>query len=219
MSSNDSAIPILIIDDHPVYLDGISFILQSILGNVQILQAHTGKAAIDLVAGRIDIEWIFLDQQLPDITGLELLAKFNELLVAAPVVMMSGSDEIALVYDAMERGASGFIHKAFGRAAFEDCLNTIRRGDLYLPLELKAQVEHYRNSVVKSRTALLNQLSDRRREVLVMMAEGYTNAEMAAALGIAEATVKTHVSALLSIFDVDNRSHCIAEARKLGLLK
>lgn len=219
MPSENNALPILIIDDHPIYLDGISLILQSILGNVDILQANNGHEAIEQVSGRIDIEWIFLDQQLPDSNGLTLLKKFNDLMISAPIVMMSGNDDIALVYEALEAGASGFIHKAFGRAAFENCLNTIRRGDLYLPPEWKGRLEHYRNTVVKARNSLLNQLSDRRREVLIMMAEGYTNAEMAAALGIAEATVKTHVSALLSIFDVDNRSHCIAEARKLGLIQ
>lgn len=210
---------ILIIDDHPVYLEGISHILQSLLGNIEILHAHSGREAIEQVSGRIDIEWIFLDQQLPDTSGLELLGRFNELRVATPVVMMSGSDDVALIHDAMEMGASGFIPKAFGRATFEQCLQAIQRGDTYLPSELRASVEHFRDTVVKARKALVSQLSDRRREVLIMMAEGYTNAEMATALGIAEATVKTHVSALLSIFDVDNRSHCIAEARKLGLLK
>lgn len=219
MSSENHALPILIIDDHPVYLDGISFILQSILGNVDIIQAHNGREAIDLIAGRIDIECVFLDQQLPDISGLQLLQTFNDLMISAPIVMMSGSDDIALVHDAMDAGASGFIHKAFGRVAFENCLNTIRRGDLYLPPEWKGRLEDYRNTVVKARNTLLNQLSDRRREVLLMMAEGYTNAEMASALGIAETTIKTHVSALLSIFDADNRSHCIAEARKLGLVQ
>lgn len=219
MPSEDSALPILIIDDHPVYLDGISYILQSILGNVDIIQAHSGREAIDQVSGRIDIEWIFLDQQLPDTNGVALLQKFNELMVSAPVVMMSGNDDIALVHAAMENGASGFIPKVFGRVAFENCLNTIRRGDLYLPPEWKGRLDYHRSSVVNARNAMLSQLSDRRREVLLMMAEGYTNAEMASALGIAETTVKTHVSALLSIFDVDNRSHCIAEARKMGLIQ
>lgn len=219
MSSAIIPIQILIIDDHPIYLDGISHILQSILGNVNIIQAHSGQAAVTQVATRIDIDWIFLDQQLPDTTGIQLLEQFNSLLISAPVVMMSGSDDIALIHDAMELGASGFIHKAFGRSTFEECLNVIKLGDVYLPAEMKCRIDHYRNTVIKTRTSLQNQLSDRRKEVLVMMAEGYTNAEMAKALGIAEATIKTHVSALLSIFDVDNRSHCIAEARKLGLLK
>lgn len=219
MPNTNHPVQILIVDDHPVYLDGISHILQSILGSVNIVQANTGSEAIAQVAGRIDIDWIFLDQQLPDTTGLQLLQQFNDLLIAAPVVMMSGSDDIALIHEAMAMGASGFIHKAFGRATFEQCLNAIKRGELYLPSELRVRMDHYRATVVKSRNALQSQLSDRRKEVLIMMAEGYTNAEMAAALGIAETTIKTHVSALLSIFDVDNRSHCIAEARKLGLLK
>lgn len=219
MSILNNALQILIIDDHPVYSDGISYILQSIFTDATILQAQTGHQALKLASERIDIDWIFVDYQLPDMNGHQLLAAFNERMVAAPVIMMSGSEDIALVTDALALGASGFIPKAFGKATFEECLAVVQAGQTYLPSDLKIRVDHYRRTVVDARSTITSQLSGRRQEVLVLMSEGYTNSEMAKTLGIAEATIKTHVSALLSIFDVDNRSHCIAEARKLGLLK
>lgn len=219
MSTSTNAVQILVIDDHPVYSDGIAYMLQSIFPEATILQAHTGKEALAQVSERIDIDWIFVDYQLPDMNGHQLLTAFNDLMVAAPVVMMSGSDDIALVAEALERGASGFIPKAHGKATFQQCLSAVQGGQTYLPAELKSRVDHYRRTVLDARSTITSQLSGRRQEVLVLMSEGYTNSEMAKTLGIAEATIKTHVSALLSIFDVDNRSHCIAEARKLGILK
>lgn len=219
MQNTSSKTTVLIIDDHPVYLDGISYILQAILGNATIIQANSGQEALKLVSERIDIDWIFLDYQLPDTDGTRLLGSFNEMLVSAPVIMMSGNDDVALVIEALELGASGFIHKAFGKSIFEECLTAVQAGHIYLPTDMKARIDHYRRTVLSARNTITAQLSGRRQEVLVMMAEGYTNSEMAKTLGIAEATVKTHVSALLSIFDVDNRSHCVAEARKLGVLK
>lgn len=219
MPTEASTVNILIIDDHPVYLDGISYILQSLFDQVNLLQANNSADAIKLVSERIDIDWIFLDYQLPDSTGTQLLSRFNALLITAPVIMMSGYDDPALIVEALELGASGFIHKAFGRNTFAECLNQVQAGHTYLPPDLHLKVEHYRNTALRARDSIKAQLSGRRQEILVLMSEGYTNGEMASALGIAEATVKTHVSALLSIFDVDNRSHCIAEARKMGLLK
>lgn len=219
MSISTNPTQILVIDDHPVYSDGIAYMLQSIFPDAVILQAHTGKEALKLAAERIDIDWIFVDYQLPDMNGHQVLSSLNDLMVAAPVVMMSGSDDIALVTEALERGASGFIPKAHGKVTFQECLSVVQAGQTYLPAELKARVDHYRRTVLDARATITGQLSGRRQEVLVLMSEGYTNSEMAKTLGIAEATIKTHVSALLSIFDVDNRSHCIAEARKLGLLK
>lgn len=219
MATSDDGMQILVIDDHPVYSDGIAYMLQSIFPQATILQAHTGKDALALAGERIDIDWIFMDFQLPDTNGHQLLTAFNDLMVTAPVVMMSGSDDISLVAEALQRGASGFIPKAHGKVTFQECLSAVQAGQTYLPMELKSRVDHYRRTVIDARNTITAQLSGRRQEVLVLMSEGYTNSEMASTLGIAEATVKTHVSALLSIFDVDNRSHCIAEARKLGILK
>jgi DNA-binding NarL/FixJ family response regulator len=219
MDAPANAMHILVIDDHPVYSDGIAYMLQVIFPEATILQAHTGQQALTQVSDRIDIDWIFMDFQLPDMNGHELLTRFNELMIAAPIILMSGNDDVALVAEGLERGASGFIPKAHGKATFQACLDVVQAGQVYLPPDLKGRVDHYRRTVLDSRNMITSQLSGRRQEVLVLMSEGYTNAEMASTLGIAEATVKTHVSALLSIFDVDNRSHCIAEARKLGILK
>lgn len=219
MTATGSVLQILVIDDHPVYSDGIAYMLKAIMPEAAILQAHSGKEALALVSERIDIDWIFMDFQLPDTNGHQLLTEFNALMIAAPVIMMSGNDEVALVAEALELGASGFIPKAHGKMTFEACLAHVQSGQTYLPAELKSRVDHYRRTVLNARKTITAQLSGRRQEVLVLMSEGYTNSEMAVTLGIAEATVKTHVSALLSIFDVDNRSHCIAEARKLGILK
>ncbi|HAG95537.1 MAG: hypothetical protein CMK83_17160 [Pseudomonadales bacterium] len=210
---------ILVIDDHPVFQDGIAVILQALLTDVEIIPALNADTAIAHAKARPDLDWIFVDYQLPDSDGLSIIAQLNGLMVTAPIVMMSGVDELELVAKALQLGVSGFIHKSGGKQIFKDCLQAIEQGKVYLPADTQVRLEHYRQTIGKHTDAIKKQLSTRRMDVLLLVAEGYSNQEIASSLSISEATVKSHVSALMSILDADSRYHCVAEARKLGLIK
>ncbi|HET8705799.1 MAG TPA: response regulator transcription factor [Pseudomonadales bacterium] len=210
---------ILIVDDHPIYLDGISYWLQTVFTDVHLIRTRTAAEAIAAAAASIELDWIFLDYQLPDQTGLAVLKAFSEHMVTAPVIMISARDDVALAAEAIELGASGFVNKSCPQPIFEECMHAIERGEIYLSPELALEMETYRRTTLAAKSRIMDQMSARRMDILVMIAAGYSNAEMAAALSVSEATVKTHVSALISIFEADNRSHCVAEARKWGIIK
>ncbi|MDX1695293.1 MAG: response regulator transcription factor [Ketobacteraceae bacterium] len=206
-------------DDHPVYLDGIAVILEGIFGNVDIISVENAERAIEVVTRRSDLDWIFVDYKLPDCDGLILTKRLNDLFVTAPIIMMTGMDEVALISQAIDTGVSGFIHKASGKTVFRDCINAIEAGEAYIAPEQKLALNQYKGSDDhKNRERILEQLSSRRKDVLLLIAEGYSNSEIAETLSISETTVKAHVSALISILDADNRYHCVAEARKMGIL-
>ena len=209
---------VLVIDDHPVYLDGFSLILNDLFLDVDLLLASNAKDAIDIATNRIDIELIYMDYNLPDMNGVELLRVFNDLLVTAPVIMISGNDDISIIHQAITLGSNGFIHKGCAKSVFQECLTTIENGDIFLTTELNASLAHYRNTVVKDRKVIMEKLSDRRTQVLLLISEGYSNAEIANSLEISQSTVKTHVAALMDIFDADNRSHCVAEAKTYNII-
>ncbi|RLU00663.1 response regulator [Ketobacter sp.] len=209
----------LVIDDHPVFQDGIAVILSTLRPDATIVSALNGADGVHQAEQRPDLDWIFVDYQLPDCDGLSILEKLNRLMVTAPIVMMSGVDDLELVAKAMQLGVSGFIHKSGGKQVFKDCLETIEQGKVYLPAETQVRLEHYRHTVGRQTESIRKQLSSRRMDVLLLVAEGYSNQEIANSLSITEATVKSHVSALMSILDADSRYHCVAEARKLGLIK
>jgi len=209
---------VLVIDDHPVYLDGFSLILNDLFLDVDLLLASNAKDAIDIATNRIDIELIYMDYNLPDMNGVELLRVFNDLLVTAPVIMISGNDDISIIHQAITLGSNGFIHKGCAKSVFQECLTTIENGDIFLTTELNASLAHYRNTVVKDRKVIMEKLSDRRKQVLLLISEGYSNAEIANSLEISQSTVKTHVAALMDIFDADNRSHCVAEAKTYNII-
>lgn len=210
---------ILVIDDHPVFQDGIAVILESLLPNANVLSALNAADGIELARKRTDLDWVFVDFQLPDSDGLRIIEQLNALMITAPIIMMSGVDELELVSKAMKLGVSGFIHKSGGKQVFKDCLDTIEQGKVYLPTETQVRLEHYRQTIGRQTDSIRKQLSSRRMDVLLLVAEGYSNQEIASSLSITEATVKSHVSALMSILDADSRYHCVAEARKLGLIK
>ena len=210
---------VLVIDDHPVFQDGISVILDALLAPVEIIQALNAKEAFAHANSRADLDWIFVDYQLPDSDGLSIIKELNTLMITAPIVMMSGVDDLELVSKALKLGVSGFIHKTGGKMIFKDCLDTIEQGKVYLPTDTRVRLEHYQQTVGKQNEAIMKQLSTRRMDVLLLVSEGYSNQEIAGSLSISEATVKSHVSALMSILDADSRYHCVAEARKLGLIK
>ena len=210
---------ILVIDDHPVFQDGIAVILEALLTNVSVIQALNSADGIAHATNRADLDWIFVDYQLPDADGLAIIAQLNDLMVTAPIIMMSGVDDIELVSRAMKLGVNGFIHKSGGKQVFKDCLTTIEQGKVYLPADTLVQLEHYRQTIGRQTDSIRKQLSTRRLDVLLLVAEGYSNQEIATSLSITEATVKSHVSALMSILDADSRYHCVAEARRLGLIR
>lgn len=209
---------VLIVDDHPLYLDGVTALLRDLFGQVNILQASTSRDALVIADSRADLDWIFLDQSLPDGTGLDLLRILQERRITAPVVMVSGADPVALVAEALDLGASGFIAKSGAREEYRQCLAVIEAGGTYLPFALAQDVAHYRATVQVERNRIRQQMSPRQNEVLLLIAAGYSNGEIATALGISEHTVKAHVSTLMQLLNADNRVHCIAEARQLGLI-
>lgn len=210
---------ILVIDDHPVFQDGIAVILETLLPNATIYSALNAAEGIEQARNRPDLDWVFVDYQLPDADGLNIIERLNALMITAPIIMMSGVDDLEVISRAMKLGVSGFIHKSGGKKIFKDCLDTIEQGRVYLPSDTQVRLEHYRQTIGRQTDSIRKQLSSRRMDVLLLVAEGYSNQEIATSLSITEATVKSHVSALMSILDADSRYHCVAEARKLGLIK
>lgn len=192
--------------------------LRTIFDIVDIIEAGTGNTALAYTDTRTDLDWIFVDYSLPDINGLSLLKAFKEQLVSAPVIFMSASEQIAMIAAALEFGASGFISKSAARSEYQQCLTTITQGGIYLAKALEQQVLHYQATYATEKRRVINQISKRQTEVLMLIAAGYSNAEIGRSLGISTYTVKDHVSSIMQLLNTDNRVHCIAEARELGLL-
>ena len=214
---NLPSLDVLIVEDHPLYMDGLRQIVSGLADAVEIHEAVSGKAALQKVEQFPFLDWIFLDLQLPDFSGVELLTRFKDMMITAPVLVVSSVDDIAVLDRLLSLGASGFLPKSATHEDFRIALSSIESNGLYLPAEQNEQLREYRQ-VVKNRTQFLrSNLTARQQEILFLMSQGYSNGEISTSLSISESTVKGHVSALFSLFDADNRTHCVAEAHRLGI--
>lgn len=209
-----SEIRVLVVDDEPLVREGLKVIIGAEPGLAVVGEAGDGAEAVSL-ARRLRPDVVCLDVRMPGIDGI----RATELLVAqdpAPkvlVVTTFGADDY--VYGALEAGAAGFLLK---RARAEELVAAIRAvaaGDsLLFPASVRELARHRRSR----HTYRGVPLSPREQEVLTGMADGLTNAEIAARLTLGVETVRTHVAAVLRKLSARDRTQAVVIAYGTGLL-
>lgn len=210
---------VLIVDDHPVVLDGLTIILSDVMSGAQIFKAIDGAQALTVVKNNVDIDWIFLDVNLPDIDGIDLIKAFKSLRITANIVVLSSDSSPSITDRALKQQANGFLSKSFVPSELTSCIKRIEQGKIFLLPPLQQQLTKYRDSVLVERQLIETHISNRQLQTLNLLANGYSNLEIADSLGIVESTVKSHIQALMSLFEADNRTHCAAEARRLNIIR
>lgn len=214
----DNATKILIIDDHPLFLEGLSHVLQSIMPSAEILSALNGADALEVLQQHLDIDWILLDLNLPDYNGLDLIDRFTKNKILANVIIVTSATEPEIIDQSLKRQVNGFLTKNFDRWVLMECFKKIDEGGVFLTSEHANQLSNYRETLLKEKQLIEQLLSSRQKETLILIAKGYSNQEIADNLGIAISTVKTHVSTVISLFEAENRTRCVAEARRLHII-
>lgn len=218
LMSQSTALKILLIDDHRLFLAGMTNILSTLTDEVQVLQAVDATQALALVDECVDLDWIFLDLQLPRVDGFHLLAAFRERRICVPVVILSANDDPATIDLALRRGASGFISKSAHKDEILCALKQIEQTGHYVSTSVEGPLRNYRAGTISAADSRRLRLSRRQLDVLKLVAEGYSNRRIAKTLFLSESTIKNHVSALLAAFNAQNRTQCVLEAKELNLL-
>ena len=204
-------IKILIVDDHPIYSYGLSQILNSIYYQPNILYSTSVKSAQAIIDENLDIDWVFLDLNLPDSNGIVLVNYCHSQNYLCPIIIISASEDPNLFQKCIEAGVNGLMSKNSNSFAIESCLHQVEQQAFYIQPQIESLIETITNSLSPS-------LSSRQREILLLIGEGYSNKEISKILGIAIGTVKRHVSNVMTLFQTDNRTHCAAEARRQGII-
>lgn len=203
---------VLIVEDHPVMLEGLKgLVAQAFPGHVPA-SASSFAAAREQVS-RADPQLVVVDPHLPDLRGS---AAIRGLLSSSPgcrLVVFSGDDHPHDVEEAWEAGAKAFITKAATPADIVAVLRHVARGERVLLTRSGAR------QFAPPGSGTPAGLSDRQREVLQGLCDGLANKEVATRLGIAEKTVKVHVSAIFDKLGVTNRTQATMVARRLGLAR
>lgn len=206
---------IILVDDHPLFIEGIRIVLQRLNDDVVIQSAGSCEEAQELAAEDDDIDLLLLDLNLPGVSGLDGLQQLRRLLPATPIVLLSASEDRNKVLRAIELGAKGYIPKSSTPDIIITALQLVLSGGVYLPM---AVLDTVNSSQIKTCNADGQTLTPRQVEVLSLVAEGLSNKAIANRLNMAENTVRVHISAILRFLDVTNRTEAGVAASRMGLL-
>lgn len=202
---------VLLVDDHPVVRSGLRAVLDT-GDRIRIVgEAATGEEALSL-ADRLHPDVVLCDLRLGDgIDGIQTTVALRALDPAPAVLILTTFDQDAEILGAVEAGAAGYLLKDASPEAIIDALTRAAAGETFLAPELASRVMRRMSRPTPKLTA-------RELDVLRLLAQGATNQEIARALFVTEATVKTHLAHIFLKLDVDNRSRAIAVARDAELL-
>ena len=205
-------IRLLIADDHPVVRQGLATLLIPRNGVEVVGEAENGRQAIDL-ARELQPDVILMDVVMPDMTGIEATAEIKvENPDARILILTSFSTEDKLV-SAIKAGALGYLLKDAQPDDLFHAIRSVYRGQLTLPPEMALDLLQ----VSKQPDELESSLTERENEVLLAVAEGLSNQEIAQKLNIGANTVRTHISSLLRKLELTNRTQLaifVTEKRK-----
>lgn len=208
---------ILVVDDHPLFLDGVKAALTGAADLVVVGEAHDAADAV-VQAGELAPDVVLMDLNLPDASGVEATARIVAAAPSTRVLMMTMSTDDDAVVAAMRAGARGYVVKGAGR---DDLLHAIRTvaagGAVFSPAVADRLGRFFTGMAAGAGREAFPQLTEREREVLDLMARGLDNASIARRLFLSEKTVRNRVSDVFAKLGAANRSEAVVLARRAGL--
>ena len=214
MSVNETQLHRLVIaDDHPLFRGALREAVSGVLGRAEIGEASTFEEVTDLLERGGEVDLILLDLRMPGVRGFSGLMYLRAQYPSVPVVVVSANDDPAVIRRCMEFGASGFFPKTLGADALRAALARVLQGEVWTPPD----VDFARDADAESAAmiARLSTLTPQQVRVLMMLSGGLLNKQIAYQLGVSEATVKAHVSAILQKLGVDSRTQAVIAAGRI----
>jgi DNA-binding NarL/FixJ family response regulator len=201
----------------------LRLVLGALDGGTEIVVANSAAQGLAMAAQHADLSLVLLDLTLPGMHGSQALTHFVQRFPFLPVVILSASENHEDMQAALHAGAVGYISKASRREVMIQAIKLVLAGGIYLPPELlrgPAPQGVGAPATPEAREEMVSRLglTPRQLDVLRYVIEGKSNKEISRALDIAEATTKTHVTAVFKALNVDNRTKAARVAARLGLI-
>lgn len=214
---------ILVADDHQLFIDGIRYILKKLDSNVSVTECNSAEQAIEIIELGKEFDLILIDLSMPGMNGMSILKRMHERKVWLPLVVVSAEEDVRTIKSALEIGAMGFIPKSHSSSQMLSVLRDILDGEIYIPIEIQKQIDNLETrcppkDAVDNGSLKDSGISKRQYEVLQLLAQGYSNKQIASTLFLTEHTVKAHVSALFTALKAQNRTDCVQLAERQGIL-
>jgi DNA-binding NarL/FixJ family response regulator len=211
-------IRVLLADDHTLIRAGISALLER-MGGVEVVgEAADGRHALKLIH-ELAPDVVLLDLQMPGLSGFEVLQETTERFPDVKIIVLSVHDSEEYAVRALRSGAAGYLPKSAASAELELAIDQVVRGKQYISpiIEQIASVEAERGGSVGRAASL--EITPRQREVLTLIAEGYSTKDMARTLGISVKTVETHRAQLMERLGIHDVAGLVRYAIRTGIVK
>jgi len=212
-------IRVLVTDDHAIVRDGICALL-ALTGDIEAVGVATnGKEALEMVR-ELTPDVVLMDIAMPIMGGVEATRRIRKEFPKVKVLALTQYDDKTYVFPVIEAGASGFISKTAASSELVAGIRSVHRGDSFLsPSVARFLVEDYQQiASMKGSQDPYEQLTNREREVLKLVAEGYTTQEIAAMLVLSPKTVERHKTNLMGKLDIHNRTELVKYALRKGII-
>lgn len=204
---------IIVVDDHPLFRGALTQALGSALAGARIDQAASLAELEELIAARPDTDLVLLDLSMPGVQGLSGLLLLRSQHPDIPVVVVSAHDDPETIRRCMEFGASGYVPKSLSVDEMRSAVETVLGGGIWIPPDV--DLERAADSGTADVVARLSTLTPQQVRVLMMLGQGLLNKQIAYQLGVSEATIKAHVSAILQKLHVDSRTQAVIAINRI----
>jgi DNA-binding NarL/FixJ family response regulator len=204
---------LVIADDHPLFRGALREAVNGMFASAAVGEAGTFEEVTELLERGGDVDLILLDLHMPGVRGFSGLMYLRAQYPSLPIVVVSANDDPAVIRRCMEFGASGFIPKTLGVEALRQAIARVLQGEIWTPPDV--DLTRKPDAATESMIARLSSLTPQQVRVLMMLSGGLLNKQIAYELGVSEATVKAHVSAILQKLGVESRTQAVIAAGKI----
>jgi DNA-binding NarL/FixJ family response regulator len=202
---------LVIADDHPLFRGAMREAITGLFEKADIVEAGTFDDTVELLS--VDIDLVLLDLAMPGVRGFSGLMYLRAQYPSVPVIVVSANDDPATIRRCMEFGASGFIPKTLGIDTMREAISRVLAGGVWTPPDVDLSTGA--DTEAAELMARMATLTPQQVRVLMMLSEGLLNKQIAYQLGVSEATVKAHVSAILQKLGVESRTQAVIAAAKI----
>ncbi|ESA31951.1 family transcriptional regulator [Leptolyngbya sp. Heron Island J] len=207
MSQN--LIRVLIADDHPIVRNGLTLMLRYSNDLELIGEASTGKEAVELYRQQ-QPDVVLMDLRMPEMGGVEAITTIRQEFPDARIIVLSTYDYDEDIYQGLQAGAKGYLLKDISMEILQEAIRQVYGGQKYIPADVAMKLAERLSTP---------QLTGRETQILELMVQGKSNAEMGRDLYISENTIKFHINNILLKLDVKNRGQAIVTAIQRGIVK
>ena len=211
----DNSIRLIIADDHPIFRGALREAVSGLFEDADIAEAGSFEDLAKLLELGADVDLILLDLTMPGVRGFSGLMYLRAQYPSVPIIVVSANDDPGVIRRCMDFGASGFIPKTLGTEAMRGAITRVFEGGVWTPPEIDLGAGA--DAETADLLTRLTSLTPQQVRVLMMLSEGLLNKQIAYELGVSEATVKAHVSAILQKLGVDSRTQAVIAASKIEL--